>query len=94
MYILPYYILVYPIIDLQRDLIEIKFGVKALLWYSKIVQSEHIIYRIQCYDWLFTRTPKSSNQNTFYIEYSVLIGCLLGLKIHLIRTLYILNTVL
>ena len=37
MYILPYYILVYPIIDLQCDLIEIKFGVKALLWYSKIV---------------------------------------------------------
>jgi hypothetical protein len=35
MYILPYYILVYPIIDLQCDLIEIKFGVKALLWYSK-----------------------------------------------------------
>jgi hypothetical protein len=46
MYILPYYILIYPIIDLQRDLIEIKFGVKALLWYSKIIQSEHIIMHL------------------------------------------------
>lgn len=92
MYILPCYNLSNLIIDLQRDLIEIKFQEKAFFWYSKIVQSEHTIYRIHCSDWLFTRTPKSSNRKTFYIEYSVLNGCLLALQNDPIRTLYILNT--
>ena len=58
----------------------------TVFWLTdKIIQWEQLIYSIQCSDWL----TKSSNENNWYILYSVLIGW----QNHPMRTIDILYTV-